>query len=148
MKRIRRHIPDTLNFGVKITDMGIPMDQYYSSIFFKKRNKYGAIGIEIEDIHFDSMSEYIRWKILCQREKEGIISDLKRQICFEFPTKKSKHKYIADFSYITQDGREIIEDVKSPSLRYSPRFQKNMALMKAIGKKITIVSPKTLYFFC
>lgn len=95
-----------------------------------RKNKYKAKKTLINGVVFDSEKEAQRWLDLREQEKQGLISDLRRQVKFvvipehrEAPTigkrggvKKGKIierecAYIADFVYI-KDGQKIVEDVK------------------------------------
>jgi len=95
-----------------------------------RKNKYKAKKTVINGVVFDSEKEAQRWLDLREQEKQGLISELRRQVKFvvipehrEAPivgkrggVKKGKIierecAYIADFVYI-KDGQEIVEDVK------------------------------------
>lgn len=80
----------------------------------RKRKKYGEV--------FDSTSEMRRWYELQKMEKEGEISNLRRQVKFVLiPSQRvttadgivteRECSYIADFVY-EKDGRTVVEDVK------------------------------------
>lgn len=95
------------------------------------RRKYGNRKLVNADGEFDSKGEYLRWLVLRDAEKEGKISNLRRQVSFELlPTQyrdvvvqlKTKDKtlrrvaerpvtYIADFVYV-KDGETVAEDFK------------------------------------
>lgn len=100
---------------------------------FPQRNgKYNNTKVEIDGIKFDSKKESQRNSYLELMQKQGLISDLKRQVVFELiPTiyedkvvhLKTKDKivkrvaqksvtYKADFTYI-KDGQLVVEDVKA-----------------------------------
>lgn len=98
--------------------------------------KYRNKKICLDGIYFDSKKEARRYVVLKRYEKEGKIKDLKCQV--EFPLlpaqyepstevyQRGEHKgepkqgklieravvYIADFTYTTDDGQYIVEDVK------------------------------------
>ena len=69
---------------------------------------------------FDSLKEYRRWKELKLLERAGEIGNLHRQTPFGLiPPQRvngklveREVKYIADFTYITKDGRFVVEDTK------------------------------------
>ena len=81
-------------------------------------NKYHARKTTFDGITFDSASEASRYAELKMLEKNGEITDLRRQVPFVLlddyvisGKKKRGIKYVADFVYF-EDGIEHIEDVK------------------------------------
>lgn len=100
--------------------------------FGKRKGKYNNTKVEIDGIKYDSKKESQRNVYLELMQKQGLISDLKRQVVFELiPTiyedkvvhLKTKDKivkrvvqkavtYKADFTYI-KDGQLVVEDVKA-----------------------------------
>ena len=81
-------------------------------------NKYHARKTTFDGITFDSASEASRYAELNMLEKNGEITDLRRQVPFVLlddyvisGKKKRGIKYVADFVYC-EDGIEHIEDVK------------------------------------
>lgn len=81
-------------------------------------NKYHNIPTTVDGITFDSRKEAERYIVLRCMEKSGMIQNLRSQVPFELskPYKIAGKtvkgtKYIADFVY-TQNGKEIVEDVK------------------------------------
>ena len=97
----------------------------YSGRFKPKKveNEYGA---------FDSKSEYERYLLLLDMERNGLITDLKRQVTYELLPKQTKivrkelktkvkevvkvaeqdMKYTCDFTYYDKDGEFIAEEHK------------------------------------
>jgi len=76
-------------------------------------NKYRAVKTEIDGQVFDSKREAMRWSELKMLERSKIISDLKRQVPYELRVNGVLIcKYIADFVYLDQQGREVVVDVK------------------------------------
>ena len=89
----------------------------------KVENEYGA---------FDSKSEYERYLLLLDMERNGLITDLKRQVTYELLPKQTKivrkalktkvkevvkvveqdMKYTCDFTYYDKDGEFIAEEHK------------------------------------
>ena len=89
----------------------------------KVENEYGA---------FDSKSEYERYLLLLDMERNGLITDLKRQVTYELLPKQTKivrkelktkvkevvkvveqdMKYTCDFTYCDKDGEFIAEEHK------------------------------------
>lgn len=88
-------------------------------------NKYHASKVDVNGITFDSKKEAARWSELEEMERAGEIIDLKRQVpfeliqAFECSGKKFRPtKYVADFAYVSaEDGKYVVEDVKSPATR-------------------------------
>lgn len=85
----------------------------------EKKLKYKNEKIEIDNIKFDSKKEAKRYVELKQQEQAGIIKDLKLQVPFELqPSYKKENKtirainYVCDFTYIDNNGKFIVEDVK------------------------------------
>ena len=88
-----------------------------------KQNKYHNKKVIVDEIKFDSKKEARRYNQLKLLEKAGIIKNLQRQVKFELqPSFKYNNKtirainYIADFVY-EQDGKQIVEDVKSEATK-------------------------------
>ena len=77
---------------------------------------------------------------LRQLETMGKISDLKLQHTFTlqeaFTTESGERiqaiKYIADFTYM-EDGRFVVEDVKSPATRNNPVYRMKNKMMAEKG---------------
>ena len=100
--------------------------------FGQRKGKYNNTKVETDGIKYDSKKESQRNAYLELMQKQGLISDLKRQVVFELiPTiyedkvvhLKTKDKivqrvaqkavtYKADFTYI-KDGQLVVEDVKA-----------------------------------
>ena len=96
-----------------------------------RRNKYGNRKTEVDGITFDSRKEAKRYAELCMLEKVGLIQDLQRQVRFEIVPKCGSSRaryYVADFTY-TQEGKKVIEDVKSPATRADKVYSLKKALM-------------------
>lgn len=94
-----------------------------------KKPKYGAKKCEYGGITFDSQKERDRYIELLTLERQNKISNLQRQIPFilqdefEFDGKKIRAiKYITDFVY-TENGKIIVEDVKSEITRKDKVYQ-------------------------
>lgn len=83
-------------------------------------SKYHNTKVEWNGIKFDSIKEYNRYFELKLMAKTGDITALNRQVSFcLIPAYKLSNgkveravEYIADFTYVTKDGRYIVEDVK------------------------------------
>ena len=97
----------------------------YSGRFKPKKveNEYGV---------FDSRSEYERYLLLLDMERNGLITDLKRQVTYELLPQQTKvvrkalktkvkevvkvaeqdMKYTCDFTYYDKDGEFIAEEFK------------------------------------
>ena len=107
----------------------------------KGRSKYRNQKVKALDEHgreiaFDSKKEARRWAELLALQRQGLISQLQRQVTFVFgednravryKSKKSV-RYVVDFMY--HDGRDLIyEDVKSPASK-THAYKIKWALMK------------------
>lgn len=86
-----------------------------------RRNKYNAKKTIVDGITFDSAAEARRYAQLKLLEKCRAISDLTRQVPFEFRFDDGRTintpsgrvmKYVADFAYTDKRGVRHIEDVK------------------------------------
>ena len=98
----------------------------YSGRFKPKpvENEYGV---------FDSKSEYERYLLLLDMERNGLITDLKRQVTYELLQQQTKvvrkalktkvkevvkvverpMRYTCDFTYLDSEGNYIVEDHKA-----------------------------------
>jgi len=110
-----------------------------------KRSKYGNKKVIVDGITFDSLKEMRRWQELKLMEAGGEIRLLDRQYTFILAPavylggrKKPELKYLADFVY-WQDGKRVVEDVKSEITRKHPVFRVKQHLMMAIhGIELTL----------
>ena len=103
-------------------------------------NKFHARKSTSSDgITHDSLAECVRWEALKIKERLGEISGLRRQV--EFPLLVNGiqiGKYRADSVY-TQDGVQVIEDVKGMR---TPLFNWKAKHMAAQGNPVTVYPPK------
>ena len=112
----------------------------------KPKSKYGAIKTTTAaGVKHDSKKEAKRWLELNLLQRAGEIHDLKRQVPFELiPAQfidgkcvERSVKYIADFVYTTRDGREVVEDTKSPATRKNKEYViKRKLMLKEHGVRI------------
>lgn len=85
-----------------------------------RRNKYNAKKTVVDGIEFDSIREADRYCELKLLEKAKEIRNLELQPRFllqdkfkdKMGTTHRKIEYVADFLYIDNDGKAIVEDVK------------------------------------
>lgn len=90
-------------------------------------SKYRNIKCVFSGIKFDSKKEAARYAELAMLERVGRISGLERQVRFEVCPKVPGLKgsraryYVADFVY-DEDGKKIIEDVKSLITKKNPVY--------------------------
>lgn len=87
----------------------------------KSKSKYLNKKVVLDGIKFDSQKEASRYSMLSVMQKTGQISELECHPKFYIiPSVKwngktlCKRSYSADFKYV-QDGKIIVEDVKSPA---------------------------------
>lgn len=106
------------------------------------KNKYGNRRTAIDGITFDSRTEANRYAELKMLEKAGAISDLMLQVPYELQPsfmnnetgrKERAIKYVADFVYKDDHGKEIIEDVKSDATRLNPVYRIKKKMMAYRG---------------
>lgn len=64
--------------------------------------------VEYDGMIFDSEKEKFRYINLINKQANGVISNLRRQVPFDLKT----CTYIADFTYYDRTGNFIVEDVK------------------------------------
>lgn len=83
-------------------------------------SKYRAKKTEVDGIVFDSKKEARRYQELKLFEKAGVISDLQTQVKFVLiPAQRINGKvverecsYVADFVYLDEAGKKVVEDTK------------------------------------
>lgn len=82
-------------------------------------NKYHNKKVEVDGIKFDSIKEANRYTELKLLLRAGKIKELELQPRFLLQPRYRKHnktirsiEYVADFSYIDNKGKKIVEDVK------------------------------------
>jgi hypothetical protein len=98
----------------------------------KRGNKFNAVRTEIDGRIFDSKAESRRYLQLRQLEDDGRISQLKLQPRFPLVVNGQKiADYVADFSFVDENGKATVEDVKSgPTKTASYRLKRK--LVKAL----------------
>ena len=126
----------------------------------EKKSKYNNKKVVYQGISFDSKKEMERYMYLLDAQRNGVITDLQRQVRFELIPAvreeyiehlKTKDKvktrtlqlaitYTCDFSY-KKDGELVIEDVKA-----SPKMlPKEYILKKKLLFAIHRISIKEIY---
>ena len=129
--------------GIRLEDLSPEMQAKVKEKYGtekKKKSKYGNERTETNGIKFDSKKEARRYMELRQLETMGKISDLKLQHTFTlqeaFTTENGDRiqaiKYIADFTYV-EDGKFVVEDVKSPATRNNPVYRMKNKMMAEKG---------------
>lgn len=122
---------------------------------YRRGNKYHNTKIIRDGQSFDSKKELLRWNELQIMQTAGMIHGLKRQKKFLLiPAQREpdtvgkrggKHRgalierecsYYADFSYFTKDGREVVEDVKSPATKTEQYKIKRKLMLYKYGIRI------------
>lgn len=95
-------------------------------------HKYHNKKTTISGIDFDSKKEAERYVILKMLEKNGTIKNLQMQKKFLIVPKEGNNTraryYIADFVY-EENGKTIVEDVKSAITKRNPVYSLKKALM-------------------
>lgn len=93
--------------------------------------KYGNIPTVVNGERFDSKKEAARFVELTLLQRAGAISDLKRGTRYEFYHNEVKiGSYKPDFIY-TENGQQIIEDVKGGSATKTQAYMMRKKMMKA-----------------
>lgn len=108
------------------------------------KNKYGAKKCQLDNMTFDSIAEARRWQELRYLTRAGIIKDVRRQVPFVLiPAQKDETGrvieravvYRADFVY-TEDGKTVVEDVKSEATKTREYVIKRKLLLYTHGLRI------------
>jgi Protein of unknown function (DUF1064) len=103
----------------------------------KVRSKYGSKKVQIDGVTFDSRAEAKRYQDLLVLERAGIITELRLQPKFELApsikyTSSSRAtpplRYFADFAYVDQHGRRVVEDVKGGPVTEGFRIKKHLMM--------------------
>lgn len=103
-----------------------------------RRSKYGNVKVETPHGKFDSKAEYRHAVFLNAQADAGNITHLRKQVPFvlqeAFRDSEGNAiraiKYVADFVY-EQDGKKIVEDVKSPATRVKESYRIKVKMLKA-----------------
>lgn len=99
------------------------------------KSKYHNVKTVMLGIEFDSKKEAQRYFDLSILLKAGQITELKRQVSFVVCPKvpgvkgSKERKYIADFVYF-ENGKHVIEDVKSPITKKNPVYSLKKQLVQ------------------
>jgi hypothetical protein len=98
----------------------------------KKPSKYGNVKTVVDGIEFDSAKEAGRYMVLKYRQGMGEIRNLCTQVEFKLEVNGEKiASYICDFMY-EENGKMIVEDVKSKVTRKIAQYRLKKKLMKSI----------------
>ena len=103
-----------------------------------KKAKYGNTKTTVDSITFDSKREASRWQELKLLEAAGRISNLRRQVPYVLAPsvvldgrRKPALRYFADYVYV-EDGKEVVEDVKSEITRKKDSYRIKRHLMATV----------------
>ena len=92
--------------------------------------KYRNQPTFVDGQRFDSKKEAKRYAYLKLLERAGEISDLELQPQYRFMYEgKLFMTYVADFRYV-ENGKVVVEDVKSPVTRQNPVYRLKKKAMK------------------
>lgn len=90
------------------------------------RSKYGNDRVTADGLKFASKAEAARYRDLKYRVLLGEISNLRCQVRYPLHVNGQRiGTYVADFQY-TEDGREVVEDVKGVRTAMFIRSKKHM----------------------
>ena len=104
------------------------------------KSKFKNKKVELDGLTFDSKKEARRYNELKLLERVGYISGLELQKSFVLaesvkfenePRAKPAVRYVADFVYI-ENGKMIVEDVKSSATKSLPVYRLKKHLMKSV----------------
>lgn len=106
------------------------------------QRKYRNQPVEVDGQRFDSKREAERYGHLRMLEQAGVIRDLFVHEAFPLVVHgQDCGAYISDFTYVTETGERVIEDVKSPATRKLPTYRLKARLVWALyGLRIREVS--------
>lgn len=129
-------IEDVIRHNQRIKTQTIKnISQPTKPIIDKPRAKYGNQKVEVDGVKYDSKKEARRASELESEERLGLITDLERQKkyvlqpSFKFLGKTIREiAYVADFVY-NEDGKLVVEDVKSPVTRANPVYKLKKKMM-------------------
>lgn len=94
--------------------------------------KFRNQKVEVDGERFDSKKEAGRWSELRLLERSGQISRLSRQVRIPLRVNgKLVCTFIPDFTYV-ENGKEVVEDVKSPITRKHPVYRIKVKLLEAL----------------
>lgn len=97
-----------------------------------KPPKFRNRKTEVDGLSFDSAKEARRWSELCLLQRAGQISDLARQVRMPLVVNgQLVCTFIPDATYV-ENGRQVIEDTKSPITRKHPVYRIKVKLLKAL----------------
>jgi Protein of unknown function (DUF1064) len=79
-----------------------------------RRHKFNAMPTEVDGVRFDSKREARRWAELQLLERAGQIHHLERQVAYPLHAGAQQPigAYVSDFSYVSAEGRLVVEDAK------------------------------------
>lgn len=98
----------------------------------KKKSKYGNKKVIVDRIEFDSKKEANRYFELKILKLSGEITNLQLQVEYKFEVGGKKiASYFADFVY-EENGKTIVEDVKSSATRKIATYRIKNKLMLAL----------------
>ena len=116
--------------------MNVTLSEYKKMV---KKNKYHNVKVEYAGHKFDSKKECARFKELAILEAVGEICNIELQKRFPLITDQKNGKieasYVADFFYMTKDGKKVIEDVKSKGTK-TALYKLKKKIMLSKGFKI------------
>jgi uncharacterized protein (DUF1684 family) len=93
-------------------------------------SKYRNVVTTENGERFDSRREARRWAELKIREREGTVTDLRRQVPYELAVNGTPvTRYVADFVYRDEHGRTVVEDAKGFA---TPVYRLKAKLMRAV----------------
>ena len=95
-------------------------------------NKYGAKKTVVDGIKFDSKREAGRYSYLKALERTGHIANLTLKVKYPLVVNGVKiGRYTSDFEY-EEDGKHVVEDVKSPATKKARDYRLRKLLMLAL----------------
>jgi len=100
--------------------------------------RYRNEPVIVDGVRYASKKQYTRWCQLQMLEKAGKVSNLRREVPFVIAPavtingrNKPPLRYYADAVYV-ENGREVVEDTKSPVTRKDSLYRAKIHLLKAV----------------
>lgn len=109
------------------------LSQATAAVSGRPTRKYGNVPTYVDGQRFDSKKEAARFGHLRMLEQAGVIRDL--MVHEPFPLivhGQDCGSYVSDFTYTTETGERVVEDVKSAATRKLPTYRLKVRLVWAL----------------
>lgn len=97
------------------------------------RRKYNNVPTVVDGIKYDSKKEAKHGQMLEAMQRDGLISNLRRQVPYLIQINGVKVcKCVMDFVFTDSEGNTVVQDVKSAITRKNPVYRLKAKLMLAV----------------